>query len=381
MKNLSIALAFSLLIPTAVNAKVDSDPTGRQTIGKLRLDSLPALTEAIKIKLPYHLYKDVGVREINCAVGQKPADCIPSGIWDTAFDLGDLSPKEVLNRIGKLPSKKVNRASLRNFGFLADAPLCDIVGGIAKENPSFLQQKVNSVSLFDAILNSSGYSTIGKAIGTCDKPGASAKKTIGLENLGKFALGSLPDLIDTPLENFDSFLNSPIADIPVLAQAQILSYANLSLPAGYRIGRFNVVLTDEKSMKRPISGSPQQPNAVCQGSCDYFEMLSLVAQDVFNGVQIGSGKQQVKGGHGALSVVNGGKEPTGFFPFSKGFKLVLNDFNATSGKARVDLYTRYCDTFAGCTPYFVGGFPLFEIKEGTNFTFSVGVVSVPVPVN
>jgi hypothetical protein len=203
-------------------------------------------------------------------------------------------------------------------------------------------------------------------------------KTIGKENLSKFSLNSLPEFGDVPLENFDSFLNSPIADVPILAQAPIFSYSTLSLPAGYRIGIFNILLTNEQLMSRPISGSPQQPNAVCQGSCDYFEMLSGVAKDSFNGTHIGSGKQQIEGGHGALKVVNSGKEPTGFFPFGDGFKLVLNDFNASSGKARVDLYTRYCDAFAGCTPYFIGGFPLFEISEGTNFTFSVGVVSVPV---
>jgi hypothetical protein len=147
-------------------------------IGNLRLDSLPALSKAIKTKLPYQFYKNVGVREINCAAGQKPANCVPMGIWDSAFDIGDLSSKSVLTQVGKLPSKDLDRASLSNFQFLADAPLCDIVGGIAKKNPSFLQKEVSSVPLFRTVLKKSSNRTIDQEIGTCKSPGTSAKKTV-----------------------------------------------------------------------------------------------------------------------------------------------------------------------------------------------------------
>ena len=71
----------------------------------------------------------------------------------------------------------------------------------------------------------------------------------------------------------------------------------------------------------------------------------------------------MKGGHGALGALNGGREPTGRHPFGSAFKVVVWEPDETADTVSTALFFRVCGKFVGCSPYFIGPLPFFSYQR------------------
>lgn len=192
------------------------------------------------------------------------------------------------------------------------------------------------------------------------------KLKIGAIKLDSFSVDDLPGLKDTPLANLQNWQNSFVKDIPGLKDVP-LSQFPISLISAGAIGVIDMAYgAKESDRTNTISGSDVEGFQVaCRENCAYTE---LAGPQQLYGKQWISGKyQQVKGGHGPLAIVNGGKEPTGRHPFGTAFKVVIWDVVESEGRVDTALFFRICHRVLGigktCTPYFIGPVPFMSYHE------------------
>jgi hypothetical protein len=191
------------------------------------------------------------------------------------------------------------------------------------------------------------------------------KLSLGDLNLEEFSLNDIPGLTNISLQNLNDWGNSSIAGVPGLSDIPLNQIPN-PLDVTGLIGTVDVVYgTAESDRTNTISGSQQVGfTAACQNNCAYAELAGLPS---VYGKQWISGKyQEVKGGFGALGVVNGGKEPTGRHPFGNAFKVAIWDIDESAGTLSTALFFRVCYRGIpdlGCTPYFTGPVPFLSSRE------------------
>jgi murein DD-endopeptidase MepM/ murein hydrolase activator NlpD len=189
---------------------------------------------------------------------------------------------------------------------------------------------------------------------------------LGAIKLDPFSVNDLPGLKDIPLANLQNWQNSLIKDVPGLKDVP-LSQFPVSLVNAGALGVVDMVYGEKESDRtNTISGSDVEGFQVpCRENCVYTE---LAGPQQLYGKQWISGKyQQVKGGHGPLAIVNGGKEPTGRHPFGTAFKVVIWDVVESEGRVDTALFFRICHRILGvsktCTPYFIGPVPFMSYHE------------------
>ncbi|PSR19307.1 hypothetical protein C8255_02805 [filamentous cyanobacterium CCP3] len=197
------------------------------------------------------------------------------------------------------------------------------------------------------------------------------------EQLNSFALTDIPGLTGISLQNFRDWGNSTIGGVPGLASVPLDQMPNPLSGVG-AIGQIDMVYGQAETQRQTtISGSKQAGFQVpCEESCAHVEFAGIPG---LHGKQWISGQvQQVPGGEGFLSFVNGGQEPTGRHPFGDAFKVALWDVDESSGTVSTALFFRMCQRGGfltpdlGCTPYFIGPVPFMTYKE-TDFML-VGAV-------
>lgn len=197
---------------------------------------------------------------------------------------------------------------------------------------------------------------------------------IGSLNLGMleqdFAIDSIPNLTDTPLENFENFETTTVSEVPGLADVPLSQFPNEIPIAGTFIARIDFIWGGAESHRyRTISGSYLEGfNVPCQSNCEYLELddlenIGAAVQFPFEGKQWIAGREHyVFGGSGCLK----GREPTGIHPFGKIFKVVLWRTDETSDRALIVLFFNF-STFCGESPYIIGPvfipFGLVEIND------------------
>jgi hypothetical protein len=196
--------------------------------------------------------------------------------------------------------------------------------------------------------------------------------------LDKYSLDSIPGLNSTAIGAFKDWQGVNIDQIPGLSDVPFSQFPIPANPVGADVGIVDIAFaTPEQQRSSTISGSDVEGfNVSCDKDCAHVE-LSGNAKVL--GRQWISGKyQEVRGGHGVLAAVNGGKEPTGRHPFGDAFKVVVWDTSEPEGTMTQALFFRICIRSGlvdlGCTPYFIGPVPWLSYRE-TNPIF-LGSVNV-----
>lgn len=338
---------------------------------QITFSKMPPATSSGSVMIP-----DMGT--ISWSAGQTPDEFLPLGIFYDSFNLQLLD----MQQIAELAGRDISSESLADIGFVQDQTLGslmeaipdlgqwqifqipvlqDLLGGVLSDDPAPweelpLEQLVSQYELTDF------------ALGNID--------------LGQYGLDAIPGLLQTPLARIPDWEKLFINDIPGLKDVPFGAFPGIPTGPGY-VALFDIAYGPAEARRtNTITGSDVEGFEVpCnEDSCPYIELSGPPWLDAeqLHGKQwiVGGGDegQKVRGGHGPLAVVNGGKEPTGRNPYGPGFKVVLEETIESEGLGRFALYFRYCTTLGGCTPYFIGPIPWFTNHEddilfvGLNFT-------------
>ncbi len=222
-------------------------------------------------------------------------------------------------------------------------------------------------------------------LSTLAQNGNFANLNVSNLDLSKYSVSSIPGLTLTPIQNFDGWQQTTISSVPGLADVSFSKMPNPAQSTGFGFVALDDVTYGpaEHDRNNTITGSDQvgfnypcnKKNGAPKG-CAYIELaspnwLGVAGSGTLHGKQWikggdSEGGQMVKGGSGALAVVNDGKEPTGRLPFGPTFKVVLTDTNEAKGEASFSIYFRVCHhgfVDLGCTPYFIGPVPWLSHHE------------------
>jgi hypothetical protein len=371
-----------------VKSEISLEQSANVLAGKT-LSNFGKFTSGGSVQLPSQASSVLGVNKIEWKAGQSPIQAIPMGVWNAAFKVGSLSPSQIN------PSVDMNKAALSNFGYLKGMPIADLAEGI----PSLNNLKINSVApvasaLQKAIIGGAALPTIPsgsffggrrpvETIGQLIKAPGWANMPLG--ELNKFPAISIPGLVDTPIGKFRDIAGLPAIAFPGLPTMPIVDMPGFKVPAGYQVGKLDVVHTKEPTKRKVISGSDQEPNAKCLNkNCNSIEIRGF-AKGILDGSQIVDGNtQKVRGGWGFLSGIAGGQESPGLYPYGNSLKEVYKDVNAKAGTVNRAWYFRYCQSGfgfdLGCTPYFIGPIPIGSLNEASQVPLLLGNVTIPIEI-
>lgn len=285
------------------------------------------------------------------------------------MELGDFAESDLnleklrLSEITRALNLNLQQLRLSDFDLIAWQTLPDLANAI----PGLNKRNANSIPPIRDFLRRLGISrnqTVGQALNNVRLKDVLLGKHI---NLNQYNLSSIPNIENTPIERFRDWQDSLIDGVPGLINLPWSELPNLPTVNTSFIGKVDVVLRDiEANRVRSISGSYQEGfNVPCyQNNCAHAEMAG---PGKTTGVQWISGKyQQVRGGFGILSALNGGKEPTGRHPFGSTFKQVIWDINEAQGSMNTAMFFRICKRIfftRTCSPYFIGPVPFINYRE------------------
>lgn len=376
---LVLALAFHAFVPGTTSPAVAQEANSIQApyIERLRqitFSTMPPTTESGSVNIP-------GVATISWQPGQTPDQFLRLGTFYDAFDLQLFS----MEQIAELASLDVTSLSLADISLIQSQTLREVVAAI----PDLGNWQVYQLPVIQDLL--------AQSLGDGPWDEISLRNLIGLERFGNLTLTSLdlsqygldaiPGLLQTPLGRFQGWEQAFINEIPGLNHVPFAAFPGIPTGPGY------VALLDlpygQKEARRTntITGSDVEGfNVPCnQNSCSYIELsgpsgLGAAALHGKQWIKGGSSPdaQMVRGGHGAMSAVNGGKEPTGRHPYGPAFKVVLTKTVESEGRAEFALYFRYCNAL-GCTPYFIGPIPWFANHEEDILFVGLTITSSPPP--
>lgn len=359
-------LAGSTLIPGSINKAVAQSKAvltlQSQYVERLlqvTFSTMPPASEDGSVTIP-----DLGT--VSWQAGQTPNQFLPLGIFYDSFNLQLLS----LEQIAQLSGVDYNNITLADIGLLQDKTLQDLLEAI----PEFGQWQIFQVPLLSDLL--------GEFLNEDPAPWEELplQKLIeqyGLSDVGlggidlsQYGLDAIPGLQQTPLGRFSDWEKTLISEVPGLKDVPFSAFPGIPSDPGF-VALFDIAYGKAEARRvNTITGSDVEGFEVpCnEDSCPYIELSGppwLLAQALHGKQWIvgGTEGQMVRGGHGALAVVNGGMEPTGRHPYGSGFKVVLLETNESLGSGKFGLYFRYCTTLGGCTPYFIGPIPWFTNHE------------------
>ena len=202
---------------------------------------------------------------------------------------------------------------------------------------------------------------------------------LGLKNLdlSQYTMSQIPELGNAQLGNFQNWEQVLMKGVPGFDK---IPFSQFPSPLGESdtpyVARVDVPLDKaEQDREKSLSGSYKQGFRVpCTQNCTHAELSPIEGSqmDVASAGAFANGKvwmnrdQMVQGGEGVLSVVNGGKEPTGRNPYCSAFKQVITVVDQAKGKISTGMYFRVCKhgiPDLGCTPYFIGPIPFLTYAE------------------
>ncbi|MFB2892324.1 hypothetical protein ACE1CI_05195 [Aerosakkonemataceae cyanobacterium BLCC-F50] len=331
-------------------------------LGQITFSTLPPIAESGSFSVPPEVVQALGYDPSRSwSAGQTAEDYLKLGDFQESFQL----QKYNLETFATMGGASLENARLSDFELLNRQTIGDLVTAV----PGLSDRKIAEVPPIADLLSQSAIGAFNpmQTLGFVAQKSDLAQLSLGGIDLTIYDLNSIPGIKFTPLETFREWQNTLLKGIPGLKDIPWSQFLNpVTLSGG--IGKVDVVLgSTEKNRAYTISGSYKEGFQVpcLQESCPHIEMAGL---PLLKGRQWISGKaQKVKGGHGILGLVNGGKEPTGRHPFGNAFKVVLTATKEAEAKAEFGLYFRFCAKTKfvdlGCTPYIIGPIPWIPAKE------------------
>jgi hypothetical protein len=318
-------------------------------LNRLTVNSMAGANEAINTTIPAQAQSMFGgLSRVNCAKGQSPASCLPVGFLDQALGMGQFTPASAAAAVGKSLTGQETLAQATPW--LGQIKVSDALAA----NPQ-LQNLLPANAFTPRTLFGGGQL----------KSNVANLQFGSVVDLTRTKLDRVPSLANTAINKFQGYQKLMTDMIPNLGNIAIANMPKVNIPAGMAILKMDAVRTKERNVRHMVmSGSDLETSKECLTNCDYIETMPIVGLPYLRGARIISGDSlQVRGGHGLLAWVNGGKEPTGIH-FIGDTKFVIRNVNGKSGRATVNLNFRGCFYFFGkhCTPYFAG-FPLWQLSE------------------
>lgn len=383
--------AFPLASSNRVVAQSQSEPAipgqsieqeYQERILNITFSTMTPVAESDSVEVP-------GLGTISWQAGQTPDEFLRLGNFYDSFNLQLFNLDEIA---------KLSGLDLSSLTFADIAPLVEklTLRNLVDAIPGLGQWQVFEIplvqDLLGRVLGGNGpwdEATIQQAI---------AQYSFGDLTVGDLFLGDLdlsqyelkdaiPGFTQTGLARLPNWEQVFINQVPGLNRVPFASFPGAPTGAGY-VALFDVSYGKKEARRtNTITGSDVEGfNVPCKkNSCSYIELSGppwLAAKALHGKQWIKGGKspdaQMVRGGYGALAVVNGGKEPTGRHPYGRGFKVVLKRTDESKGLAEFALYFRYCNSL-GCTPYFIGPVPWFTNHEDDIIFIGLTQASAPPP--
>ncbi|WP_193200527.1 hypothetical protein [Nostoc sp. MG11] len=375
----AITVSAFALFPYSANAQI---PTVTYAQGKYQTqapdwskitwDTLPPVEQPGYLKIPQNLISVFGYDPSRSwSAGQKADSVVMLGDIDDAFKTSSFTLKQLSTIVPINP-----KLTLKDIGLMQwQTPL-----SLLKAIPEIGNLNANQVPPITAIMSkvSMGGGKISRLIAS--NPEA-ANIPLGKLDLAKYSTESIPGLTTTPLNKFQGWQGSFVNQVPGLSQVPFDQMPR-KIDSGIGVvGIASVVLGQAERGDAKVGSNYFISGSVVRGDrtvpvacnsgkeCPYLELGDFSGSDgTLYGKRWASGSsQQVKGGYGFLSRVNGGKEPTGRLVYGNAFKVALTGINESTGTADFGLFFRICARppfmQKTCTPYFIGPVPWFSVKE------------------
>jgi hypothetical protein len=312
-------------------------------LNRLTVNSMAGSDRAIQATIPAQAQSMFGgLNQVNCAKGQSPASCLPVGFLDQALGIGQFTPASAAAGVGRTLSGQETLAQATPW--LGQIKVSDALAA----NPQLRNLLPTNAFGGGQIKSSVANLPFGSVV-----------------DLTTAKLDRVPSLANTAINKFQGYQKLMTNMIPNVGNIAIAKMPKVNIPAGMAILKMDAIRTKERNVRHMVmSGSDLETSKECLTNCDYIETMPIVGLPYLRGARIISGDSlQVRGGHGLLAWVNGGKEPTGIH-FIGDTKFVIRNVNGKSGRATVNLNFRGCFYLFGqhCTPYFIG-FPLWQLSE------------------
>lgn len=288
--------------------------------------------------------------------GASIADLLTLGDVTAGFGIDTLSMADIARLSGGW------QLSLSSIPQLAALPLY----GVVEMLPQLSDLAVRDVPVIADVLllhgiDSSLFSSVGQVL---QNPQL-AQIPLGALDLTVYDVAALPGIQGVPLNHLPGWQNLPLSHVRGLIDIPFTRMPGGALFTARGAAIADVMLSDvEQVAAHTVSGGDQVGFRVpCQGRCAHIEL-----GPPYQGLAWVSGlSQQVRGGFGFLSTLNGGLEPTGRHPFGPAFKVVVGAIDEATGTAQTALYFRVCVKtwfVHSCSPYFIGPVPWIPIREG-----------------
>ncbi|MBE9180222.1 hypothetical protein IQ268_16790 [Oculatella sp. LEGE 06141] len=370
-------LGFALLLsgvlvfrPDQLMAATSSIPVVEQNgalipdFNQISFNRLPALEGSGSFEAP----PEMKIGSFSWTEGDRVADVVPIGTFPDDLMTLDLTTVSALGGVA------LESTALRDFFPME----LQTLGTLVESIPSLEEFRIDQVPPVDTLLeelvgNVDNSQTIGELLE--DSSHLNDLAFVDAPASLEHAITSIPNLDRTAFQDIFEASESPISGIPGLENAVWADlFSSISIPrAGEVSGLVDIVFSPAESKRdRPISGSTEQPNAICNEGCAHIELSSANGSSALRGRHWMSGKyQKVEGGFGVLQNAlsydgSPGMEPTGLHPFGNTFKVALWDTDETEASASFALFFRICKRGIpdlGCTPYAVGPIPILTLQE------------------
>ena len=258
-------------------------------LNRLTINSMAGSDRAIDAKIPAQAQPMFGgLSRVNCAKGQSPASCLPVGFLDQALGIGQYTPASAAAAVGKALTGRET---------------------LAQATPWLGQIKVS-----DALAANPQLRNLlpAGAFGGGQLKSSVANLQFGsIVDLKTAKLNQVPSLANTAINKFQGYQKLMTNTIPNVGNIAIANMPKVNIPAGMAILKLDAIRTQERNVRHMVmSGSDLEISKECLTNCDYIETMPLVGLPYLRGARIISGDSlQVRGGHGLLAWVNGGKEP------------------------------------------------------------------------
>lgn len=338
---------------------------------QLTFTNLPPLLSGGAVDIPGEITRSLGYDPSRIwQAGQSVAEVLKLGDFQTSL-YPQLFNLQTLSRFAQLDLNQVALGALELVGWQRVEDLVSAIPGLGNlrlDQVPPLDALISGVLPVSSLQGLNGNDlTLSNLLAEFPDLGQLSLGQLGSQ-LNVFALTDIPGLTGISLQNFRDWGNSTIGGVPGLASVPLDQMPNPLSGAG-AIGQIDMVYGQAETQRQTtISGSKQAGFQVpCADSCAHVEFAGTPG---LHGKQWISGQvQQVPGGEGFLSFVNGGQEPTGRHPFGDAFKVALWDVDESFGTVSTALFFRMCQRGGfltpdlGCTPYFIGPVPFMTYRE------------------
>ncbi|MBE9011193.1 hypothetical protein IQ250_13340, partial [Pseudanabaenaceae cyanobacterium LEGE 13415] len=297
----------------------------------------------------------------NWSTGQKLDDVLTLGDFQNSFKLQDLN-LYAISLATQTPPKAI---PLNQFRLLQQQSLNTLVNAI----PDLDQYPVSEIKPIADLLNAAkpGYRLIEETLPELLRQDPSLGALSFQSPNSKYTLEDIPGLLESPLQAFDHWQDAKISDIPGLGQMPWNHFPDPPSDGGMSgvIQILDPSSQQSNAQTETISGSDIGGYKIACRTC---AGISFSSPSSLQGKRWISGAMQwVRGGAGAIALLNNSYEPTGRNVFGAAFKVVISE--VTPKEVQTALYFRLCQAQPqrdqiDCSPYAVGSVPFLVYHSG-----------------